>query len=106
MNVVVLITCANCKEAKKVSRALVANHLAACVNTVKAIESMFWWQKKIDTAKEALLIVKSKKQLMNKIIKTVQANHSYSVPEIIALPIVSGNKDYLNWLNDSLRQPL
>ena len=103
MNVVILITCVNSKEAKKVSHALIANRLAACVNRVLAVESMFWWDKKIDTAKEVLLIVKSKKQLMNKIIKTVKANHSYSVPEIIALPIISGNKDYLNWLNDSLR---
>ncbi len=104
MNVVIFITCANRKEADKIGNELVAQKLVACVNIIDKVSSIFWWQKKVDSANEVLLIAKSKKSLMEKIIKQVKSLHSYEVPEVIALPIISGNKEYINWINESVRQ--
>lgn len=103
MNVVIFITATNKKEAAKIAFALVKEKLAACVNIIEKISSLFWWQGKVDSNKEALLIVKTKRKLVNKLIKKVKSLHSYEVPEIIALPIVAGNKKYLRWINESTR---
>lgn len=103
MNVVIFITCANSNEAKKIAQHLVGQKLVACVNILQSIESIFWWKQTVDSANEILLIAKSKKSLMPKIIKGIKSLHSYDVPEIIALPIISGNKDYLDWIDESLR---
>ena len=103
MHIVIFITASDKKEAKNIASQLVKNKLAACVNIVEKLESLFWWQGKVDQAKETLLIVKSKKEKLAKIIKVVKSLHSYEVPEIIALPIIGGYKPYLNWINDSLR---
>lgn len=104
MYIVVLVTVPNKKEAQRIARALLKNKLVACVNIVPKIESHFWWQAKIDSVSEALLIIKSQKSKLNKIIKLVKSIHSYEVPEIIALPIIGGNKSYLEWLDESLRK--
>lgn len=101
--VVIFVTCANKEEGEKISQGLVKKRLAACVNSIPRITSRYWWQGKIETAEEVLLIIKSKKSLVNRLINEVKKLHSYTVPEIIALPIIDGNKDYLNWINDSLR---
>jgi len=103
MNLVIFVTAANKKEAKKIASALIKEKLAACVNIIENVRSIFWWQDKIDMAQETLLIVKSRKALMNKLIKKVKSLHSYEVPEIIALPIISGDKKYLKWINESTR---
>ena len=99
--IVVLATVGSKEEAQKIARGLLEEKLAACVNIIDGVESHFWWQGKIDSAKEALLVIKTKKELFNKLAKKVKSLHSYSVPEIIALPIVTGNTEYLNWINDS-----
>ena len=101
MYIVVLVTASSKEEARKISRGLLEEKLAACVNILPGLESHFWWQGKIDSAKEALLVIKTKKELFNKLVRKVKSLHSYTVPEIIALPIISGNKEYLNWINDS-----
>lgn len=103
MYIVVLVTAPKASEARKIANFLLTKKLAACVNIMPKIESFFWWEGKIDNAKELLLVIKTKKQLLNKLIKAVKSKHSYSVPEIIALPIVTGNKDYLEWINESCR---
>ncbi len=103
MYIVIFITASNKNEAERIARALLKNKLAACVNIVGGVESFFWWQGKIDSASEALLVIKSKKQKLNKIIKLVKSMHSYEVPEIIALPIASGSRQYLKWIDESLR---
>ncbi|MDD5595960.1 MAG: divalent-cation tolerance protein CutA [Candidatus Omnitrophica bacterium] len=101
--IVIFITSANKKEAKAIAKALLGKRLVACVNIIDRIESFFWWEKKIDSAKEVLLIAKSKKSNFQKITALVKAKHSYQVPEIIALPIIAGYQPYLGWIDDSLR---
>ena len=103
MNIVIFITAANIKEAERIASALVKEKLAACVNIVEGIKSLFWWQGKVDRSKEVLLMVKSRKSKISKIIRRVKSLHSYEVPEIIALPIVAGEPNYLKWLNESIR---
>lgn len=102
--VIVFVTTKDLREAKKISQALLKEKLAACVNVVPEIRSLYWWQGKIEKSREVLMIIKTKKPLVSKIIKKVKKLHSYKVPEIIALPIISGNKDYLSWLSNSLRR--
>lgn len=104
MYIIVFVTVSNKKEASRIARQLVKNRLAACVNIIEKIDSFFWWQGKVDRAKEALLIIKSKKEKLAKIIKVVKSLHGYEVPEIIALPIIGGEKNYLKWLDDSIRE--
>jgi len=101
MYIVVLITAKNVREANKIATKLVEGKLIACANIVKDINSIFCWKGKVDKAKEVLLILKSKKSCFAKIVKTVKKYHSYDVPEIIALPIVDGCKDYLNWVKEN-----
>ncbi|MFA4989747.1 MAG: divalent-cation tolerance protein CutA [Candidatus Omnitrophota bacterium] len=103
MHSIVLITAANKKEAEIIAKKLIQDKLAACVSIVSGIKSLFWWQGKVDRAKETLLIVKSRKEKFTKIVKSVKARHSYTVPEIIAIPIASGFKPYLQWIDESLR---
>lgn len=100
MHIVVLVTASSKKEADKIAQGLLEEKLAACVNIVEGLESRFWWQGKIDSAKELLLIIKTRKTLFNKLAKKVRSLHSYTVPEIIAIPIISGSKAYLDWIND------
>jgi len=102
MYIIVLVSVSKIKEAKSIAAALVKNKLAACVNIVKGVESFFWWQGKIDKAREAVLVIKSKKAKLPKIIKLVKLMHSYEVPEIIAIPIIGGEKKYLRWIDESL----
>ena len=99
--IVLLITTETDKEAQQISKALLEQKKAACVN-ITGVNSLFWWEGKIDSAQERLLIVKTKASLLPEIINLVKGVHSYTVPEIIALPIVGGNQDYLEWIDKSL----
>ncbi|HLD83041.1 MAG TPA: divalent-cation tolerance protein CutA [Candidatus Omnitrophota bacterium] len=103
MFIVVFVTCSNKREALSIAKGLIKQRLCACVNIIKNIESIFWWQGKIGCAKEILLVIKSRKSRLAKIIKLVKSLHSYEVPEIIALPVIGGHKPYLEWLDDSIR---
>jgi len=100
--IVVFVTCTNKEEGEKISQALVEKKLVACVNLIPEISSRYWWQGKIETSNEVLLIIKSKKSLFKEIVAEVKRLHSYTVPEIIALPIINGNKDYLDWIEESV----
>ncbi|MFH1641116.1 MAG: divalent-cation tolerance protein CutA [Candidatus Omnitrophota bacterium] len=101
MYIVVFCTAANKKEAERIAQGLIKNKLAACVNIVDKVRSLFWWQGKIDKAEESLLVIKTRKALFGKLTKTIKSLHSYEVPEIIALPIIAGNKKYLEWIRES-----
>ena len=102
-HIVILITAKNRQEAKKIARGLLEARLIACANIMDGVESTFWWQGKIDTSKEVLLVLKTRKTLFKKILALVKSLHSYQTPEIIALPIVQGSEDYLKWVNLSTR---
>ncbi len=99
--VIILTMCASKKEARDIAGALLARRLAACANIIDLVESKFWWKGRMDSAKETLLILKTKKDNFVKIEKAINRLHSYEVPEIIALPIAAGNKNYLKWISDN-----
>jgi periplasmic divalent cation tolerance protein len=105
MYIVIFVTAADKKEGASIARALIKKKLAACVNIIDSIESLFCWKGKLERAREVLLIIKSKKEKLAKIIKTVKSLHSYDIPEIIALPLIGGDKPYLRWIDESLRKP-
>lgn len=98
-DILVFITTASVQEAEQIANALVAKRLAACGNIVPDIRSVFWWKAAIETAPEALLILKSRTALFPAITDMVQALHSYEVPEIIAMPILFGSESYLRWID-------
>ena len=97
----VLVTTPTMEEGERIAHILLNAKKAACVNIVPAVLSRFWWQGKIDSADEALLMVKTRAPLLEELIRLVKENHSYEVPEVIALPISAGNEDYLRWLSEA-----
>ncbi|MFH1032208.1 MAG: divalent-cation tolerance protein CutA [Chloroflexota bacterium] len=99
---VVLITTGTVDEAERISTELLSHKKAACVNIVPRVSSRFWWQGKIDSSQESLLIVKTKISLLDEVVELVKGIHSYQVPEVIALPIIGGNSDYLDWIESAV----
>jgi periplasmic divalent cation tolerance protein len=99
-SIVVLVTCGAEEEAVKIAHSLVENRLAACVNLISPIRSIYRWEGKIWDEKEWLLIIKTQKQRFEELEKKVKSLHSYSVPEIMGLPIVEGSASYLKWLEE------
>jgi periplasmic divalent cation tolerance protein len=100
---VVLITTDTEEEAIKIASVLLNQRKAACVNTVPRVNSRFWWQGKLDSARESLLIVKTRASLLDEIVKLVKEIHSYDTPEIIALPIIGGSQDYMGWIDQEVK---
>jgi Uncharacterized protein involved in tolerance to divalent cations len=84
------------------AKLLVEKKLAACVNVVKGLRSFYWWKGKIEEDDEELLIIKTSRETYGELEKQIRENHPYTVPEIIALPIILGNPDYLAWIDESL----
>jgi len=99
--IIVLITAGNEEEAHKIARLLINEKKAACVNIVPRVGSLFRWKGKVDSARENLLLVKSRASLLSEIISLVKEVHSCEVPEIIALPIIGGSEEYLKWLDSA-----
>ncbi len=96
--IVILCTAPTKALAHKIAKQLVQEKLAACVNISSPIRSIYFWKRKICEEKEFLLFIKSKKSLFSRLKKRVLQSHPYEIPEIIALPILAGNEDYLSWL--------
>lgn len=96
----VLITAPNEDEAVKISKVLVEEKLAGCINILKDIRSIYSWQDKIEDEPEVLMIVKTKSELFEELEKRVKSLHSYTVPEIIGIKIKRGSESYLNWLSE------
>ncbi|MGQ9735247.1 MAG: divalent-cation tolerance protein CutA [Thermaceae bacterium] len=101
MEEVVLITVPTEEKAKEIARALVGENLAACVNIVPGLTSIYRWKGEVVEDKELLLLVKTTTHRFPALRERVLALHPYTVPEIIALPIVEGHKDYLDWLREN-----
>ncbi|MBF0489764.1 MAG: divalent-cation tolerance protein CutA [Candidatus Omnitrophica bacterium] len=98
--IVVLVTAKNKTEARKIAGELLKDKLIACANLVEGVESWFTWQGKTDHSTETLMMLKTQQRLFKKLVAKVQKLHSYQTPEIIALPIVEGSGDYLQWIDD------
>jgi periplasmic divalent cation tolerance protein len=99
--IVIFITAPNEDEAVRIARSLVGARLAACVNIIKDIRSIYTWQGKVEDDSEVLMIAKTVKRLFAPLSAKVKEIHSYDVPEIIALPIMDGSEDYLKWIKAS-----
>jgi len=102
MYALVYITTSGEEESKKIGRTLVEEKLAACVNIVASIESIYLWKGGIEDDKESIFIAKTKVSNMDKIIKRVKEIHSYETPAILAIPIIDGSKDYLEYLDSEI----
>jgi len=99
--IAVLITTPNEDMAAEIATALVETQLAACANIIKGVRSIYTWQGKVQDDREVLMIVKTRRELFDRLASRVKELHSYEVPEIIALPIIIGSDDYLRWLRES-----
>lgn len=99
---IVFVTCATPLQAKLIARSVVEKRLAACVNILRSpVESHYRWKGKVERARELLLIMKTAKRRLADLEKEVKRLHSYDVPEFLVVPVVSGSKAYLDWLNES-----
>lgn len=103
-HVQVITTTASREEAERIVRALLEKRLAACVQIIGPIASLYWWQQKIERSEEWLCLAKTESRLFAQVEETIRALHSYEVPEILAIPIVKGNSSYLQWLSEQLHQ--
>jgi len=97
--VLIMVTCASQEEARKISGRLLVKRLVACANILPRIESRFWWKGKLDKSVELLVTMKTVRSNFKKIEAEIKSVHSYEVPEIIAVPIVAGGRDYLEWIS-------
>lgn len=96
--VVIYCTVPNKKEGKLIAKALIENNTAACVNIIDKIESVFSWNGEMMEEKEAMMIIKTKKEMFANVSHIIHKLHSYNVPEIIAIPIVQADETYLKWI--------
>ncbi|MCZ3365490.1 divalent-cation tolerance protein CutA [Methanobacterium veterum] len=103
MYALVYITTSGEKESKKIGRTIVEERLAGCINIISTIESLYWWKGKIEEDTESILIVKTKVNNIENIIKRVKEIHSYENPAILAIPIIEGSKEYLDYLDGEIR---
>ncbi len=103
-NRIVLVMCGTLSEGRKIARRVVQKKLAACVNVLRSpMNSYYTWKGKLETAREYLLVMKTTRSRLAELQKEVQRLHSYEIPEFIALPVAAGSKDYLAWLESSVR---
>ena len=100
--IIVLVTTASKDEAEKIIQHLLDEKLIACANIIGPVHSFFRWSGKVEKAEECLVLMKSRRDLFEKLAEAVKAMHSYEVPEILAVPIVEGSKAYLDWLESCL----
>ena len=100
--IVVFCTCATEQEAEKLARVLVEARVAACATIVPGARSIYRWQGAIESNAEWLLMIKSSRQLFDQLRAAIEKEHSYEVPEVLALPVVAGAPNYLNWLEVQL----
>ncbi|CAM6010505.1 unnamed protein product [Sphagnum balticum] len=104
--IVVYVTVPNKETGSKLAHSIIENKLAACVNQIPGVESTYWWQGKVETDSELLLMIKTRQSLLQQLTDHVTANHPYDTPEVIAVPITGGSHKYLQWLAESTQKVL
>lgn len=104
--VVVVFVTAKEDDAEKIALEIINKRLAACVNIVPSVASVYWWQGKIEKDRESLLIIKSDEKVLEKLVDAVKKAHSYSLPEIIAMRVVGGSKEYIEWVEKTLSEKI
>ena len=102
--IVVLSTCGSPEEADRIARALVSKRLAACVNILPGVKSIYRWKDGIEDATESLLVIKSSRALFDELRAEIEKVHSYEVAEVIAVQIVEGSEAYMEWLAHELTE--
>jgi periplasmic divalent cation tolerance protein len=102
--IVIFVTVGNSDDAAMLAKTLVEKRLAACVNLLPGVASWYWWEGKVTQDQEVLLMMKTSRDKFAALEKEVLRLHSYAVPEVIALQIVEGSKNYLNWIEESLKE--
>lgn len=100
--IVVLTTCSTPDEARKIARHLLELRLAACVQLSAPVQSLYHWQGAVEEAEETLLVIKSSRPLFERLRAEIARLHSYSTPEVVALPIIDGAAGYLAWMEREL----
>ena len=98
--IIVLVTASSEDEAQRLGRKVIDQRLAACVNVLPKLRSIFQWEGKLSEEEECLMILKARQSLFKDVEETIRTEHSYDVPEIIALPIIAGSQPYLSWIHD------
>ena len=102
--IIVLVTAADDDEARLIARVLLEQKKAACINIMSGVVSLFHWQDKIEKTSESLLVIKTSQPLLNELVALVKEMHSYENPEIIALPVIGGSSQYLDWIDKEVRK--
>jgi periplasmic divalent cation tolerance protein len=98
-NVVIFITAPAGEGAHTIANMLLHHRKVACVNILPHVSSLFWWNGTIDTAEESLIVAKTTASRIDDVVLLVKAAHGYDIPEVIAMPVVGGNHDYLEWID-------
>lgn len=102
--IVVFVTSGSAKEARRIAKAVVEQRLAACANILEVpVRSVYRWKGKVESARELLLVIKTSRKQFGMLERAIKKIHSYDVPEIIALPIEMGSREYLAWIAESLQ---
>jgi periplasmic divalent cation tolerance protein len=102
--VVIIVTSATQAEAEKLRDALLKARQAACVSIISKVSSAYWWQGHTEAVEECLLILKTRASQIDRIVELVRRNHSYTVPEVVAMPVVGGNPEYLDWIRKEVSE--
>lgn len=101
--IVIYCTVPNRNEGREIARALVKHKIVACVNIIDKIESIFLWDGELTEEKEAMMIIKTKKDMFENVNSVIQKLHSYNVPEVIAMPIIEADDTYLKWIDHEVK---
>jgi periplasmic divalent cation tolerance protein len=102
--IIIIVTCGSAKEAGAIARYLLEERLIACANVIPGVKSKYWWQGRIEAAEESIMLLKTKKKNFKLVEREIKRLHSYDMPEIMAVPVSKGSRDYLKWLDESIRR--
>ena len=101
---IVLVTCGSTDEARRIAKTVVEKNLAACANILPGgVESVYRWKGKVERAREVLVMMKTTARRLKELERELKRMHSYDLPEFIVLPIIAGSREYLGWVDDSVR---